>query len=619
MTKQNQQCAHPWMITAPWYRWEKAGVPSSGRGTKPLFQKFSSDNFINEFLKDPQRSLKFDEDVDQHYSVDLIAANPGQFLGKIASLFPVKSDGSALNQGDTVANLRKAQLVGTGMRKLYLPSHARHYLVVCELHCDVPGFPSVAADDVCQAGFVVRRRQLDYSEEMRPEALKLMRALIAARAKLSALEETMPLRPSLAKRRAARIARMKEKGTYDQARNVAIQEIESKKMALKDWQITNGVRNYKEGWVPSEFEGVGAWQELEEAPQELTEAWFPLHRVHAGPANPVHDATGRAVYFGVVPSSAFEMTNTGDARFDDRSTYEVRCFFRRHNCHCPRQGLNVAPLDCDGELIWSKATEQYRLAAQFDLLGTANRPVTIQMPNLAELAAQANSRPVGKYSPVRFVQPQSLHPKTDGNTLAGGSMGDSAICFFSIPLITIIALFVLNLFLPIVVFIFNLWFLLALKFCIPPSFKFDGALQTELAAIPPNIGVDAGFSIDVDAPGFELEVEGSLMNGVEVNAQLVDDLAHGIAEAVGYPKKIHEVPNPAHDNKANEIKATLQQYSNAPLATLSNTFKEHSDKTADEDNPAASSLDLTGDLEYEARRTCQWKHEKFLPTTGEYA
>lgn len=56
-------------------------------------------------------------------------------------------------------------------------------------------------------------------------------------------------------------------------------------------------------------------------------------------------------------------------------------------------------------------------------------------------------------------------------------MGGPAICFFSIPLITIIASFVLNLFLPIVVLLFNLWFLLALRFCIPPSFSIAGGFR----------------------------------------------------------------------------------------------------------------------------------------------
>jgi hypothetical protein len=421
MMKTTNQLTHSWMITAPWYRWEKAGVPKSGRDTRPILQKFSNDDFLNEFLKDPQHSLRFNNDVDQVYTVNLISASAGQFANKVASLFPIKSDGTPFNPNDSVANLRKAQLVGTGMRKVYLPSHSRYYLIVCELHCDVPGFPSVVAEEVCQAGFVVRRQQLNYSESARPEALTLMNELIIARGKLSELDETVPLRPSLAKRRAERIARMRQKGTYEEAHKAAIQIVQTKQQALKDWQVQYEVRNFKEGWVPSEYKGIGQWQEVKETPKEMHEAWFPLYRLYADPNPPTHDARGRAIYFGVLPTSAFDVTLSGEARFDDESIYEIRCFFRRHNPHCPRQGLNVDAPDCNGDLIWSKSTETYRLASQFDLLGTANRPVTIKMPNLTELAAQATARPIGQFSPIRFipkyrtktVKPQETPPSSD--------------------------------------------------------------------------------------------------------------------------------------------------------------------------------------------------------------
>ena len=50
-----------------------------------------------------------------------------------------------------------------------------------------------------------------------------------------------------------------------------------------------------------------------------------------------------------------------------------------------------------------------------------------------------------------------------------GTDGRSQICSFSIPLITIVATFVFKLFLPVVMFLFGLLFLLKLKFCIPLS------------------------------------------------------------------------------------------------------------------------------------------------------
>ena len=46
-------------------------------------------------------------------------------------------------------------------RKIFLDTHKRFYLVVCQIHCDAPGFPRATREDVCDAGFVVRRRTTD--------------------------------------------------------------------------------------------------------------------------------------------------------------------------------------------------------------------------------------------------------------------------------------------------------------------------------------------------------------------------------------------------------------------------------------------------------------------------
>ena len=594
---------HPWTTTAPWYAWARAGVPSSGRGTAPLIQKFASDDFINEFLRDPQHSLEFDADIDQVYTVQFVQANPGQFAGKIAALFPTKdAAGTPLKKGEPIGNLNKSRLVGTGMRKLYLPSHARHYLVVGELHCDVPGFPPPGRDKLCQAGFVVRRRRLEYSADLRPEALALLRKMVAAQAVLADLDGLTPMRPKLAQARASRIARLKGQGRFDAQRTQADAALAAARQDLEAWQIEHGIRAFKEAWVPGASRGIGEWLPLlDETPQALEEAWYPLYPLFANPKDAGHSAHGRALYYGVVPTSAFDTSATGEPRYDDRSTYEMRCVYRQHDCHCPLAGLNTDAPDCGGALVWSPPTEQYRLAPQFDLLGTANRPVTIQMPNLAELAAQGMARPIGQFSPVRFVQPQSLSTRTDGKGLSGGSMGGAAICFFSIPLITIIASFVLNLFLPIVVLMFNLWFLLALRFCIPPSFSIDGGLQAELALIPPKLNVDAGLSVDVDAGSFALLGK----SGVTIQAELVDALAGTISETTGIAKAT--------------VKPELQKYSNAPLVSLSNVLFDKAHKTVEPDGSIKGTIDLVSGLVYRPHRTSQWKYETHLPTTGEFA
>src|SRR5262245_26626142 len=131
---------HPWKLVAPWYHWPRqaeAGRPP--RQTRPVFQKFDSPDFVKGFVADPQASLKF-KDEDQVFNVSdapAPALSKGPLAGKLTRLFVAAGSGA-----------RDLQLVPTGIRKLFLDTHKRYYLVVCELHCDAPGFPSVAAEQV---------------------------------------------------------------------------------------------------------------------------------------------------------------------------------------------------------------------------------------------------------------------------------------------------------------------------------------------------------------------------------------------------------------------------------------------------------------------------------------
>ncbi len=597
-------CHHPWTVTAPWYDWARAGVPGSGRGTAPSIQKFASDEFIAEFLREPQHSLQYDEREDRIYTAQFVKAQPGGGLaGKIAALFPLKNaKGDAWQPGDATDEIYRTTLVGSALRKLYLPSHARHYLVVCELHCDVPGLPPPGPDTVCQAGFVIRRRRVGYAPQFQGEALDLLRKVVDAQQAVAALDQRRPARPRLMQAQLSRILRLQKHGSCDAQRAGAQAALAEARGKLEAWQLERGVRVFKEAWLPGEHEGTGEWRELlDETPQQLDEAWLRLTPLPADPRNPRHSARGRALYYGLVPTAAFETGPGGEARYDDRNTYELRCFFRQHDCDCPFPGLNSDAPDCDGELTWSAPSEPWRLAPQFDLVGTSNRPVTIQLPDLAELAAQAATRPIGQFSPVRFVSPQQLQTKTDGGIPTSGSMGGPAICFFSIPLITIIATFVLNLFLPIVVLLFNLWFLLALRFCIPPSFSIAGGLQLELAAIPPKLDIDAGLTVDVDAPDFT-------WNGLavdEVQSKLADEVSGTLSETTGIDEgRIHD---------------QLKNYSNGPLVTLGAVYAEKAAQQLQPDGSARTALDPTGRLRFRTLRTSQWKHEQQLPTTGEFA
>jgi hypothetical protein len=567
---------HPWLLVGPWYRWAQAGLASSGRASAPALQKFASDDFVNDFLKQPQHSLKFDPDVDQVYAVHYESAklSAGPLLNKFATLYPLDADGKA--------NPTRTKLVPTQVRKLFLDTHSRHYIVTCELHCDLAGFPCPARDEACQIGFVVRRQYLSYPESAKPFASKLLKEIVAVQSKLAEMDETAPLRPRATQRRAQKMQAMKANGTFLPAQHALVGQLAQLRADLDKWKTANGVSTIQQGWVPGEHERVGEWQLVEDEPEELTEAWFPLYTVFADPAVPEHDAAGRTMYFGVVPTSSFDTDSNGKARFDERSIYEIRCFVRRHDPHCPRK--QEAP-DCHGPLTWSRPTERYQLAAQFDLDGTSNRPVTIQMPNLAELAAQAVKRPFGKYSPVKFIQPQSLQPKTDGMAVSGKEMGGFQICFFSIPLITIVALFVLNIFLPIVVFLFGLWFLLAFKFCIPPSLSLDVKLQAELDAVPPQVDADFSVQVDLDFDG----IKEATKTALDVNTDLRIAVEGDIAKSTQLD--------------AGKVSGVLATYANSPMIDLNSNNVEVAKmpKNVKDDPPVG--VDYTASLEYEERRS----------------
>lgn len=596
----NHPAPHPWKLVAPWYRWQHAAVPQSGRNTAPVFQKFAGGEFVADFLANPQHSLVFDSTIDVVSNIDLVSAVSGANLpNKLAALFATKDDGTPVKASDAsdlnlLKNLKRARLVPTNLRKLFLPIHDRHYLVVCELHCDVPGFPSVNRKEVCQAGFVVRRRQRVMPAALITEAGMRAQSVRDIEAEYAELQELSPLDGVLAMERKQKIMTLKKTGVWDQAVQELKQSLDEKRTELNDWFSANGISVNIEGWYPDIVDGkpsktLGHWQVLSDADQakdtvspkhegDSSESWFPLYPLIPDPREPHHDAAGRTLYYGIVPASSLQHDASGRTRFDDVNTYEIRTFVRRHH-HCPNR-VGKTP-DCHGDVIWSAPTEPYRLAAPFDTMGCANRPITIKMPDLRELAAQVTARPRGKLSPVKFIQPQHLSPKVKNGAATGGTMSSNAICFFSIPLITIIALFVLNIFLPIVVLIFQLWFLLVLRFCIPPQIKFGADLDVALAAQPPGIDFDADFAISVN---------GTALLAVDLNTQLKANLKKRISE----------------DSGIDEGDIKLDTFSNNALAPLDQSFEDAKNMPQDPETQPPG-LDYASGLVYEPHRDPEWQ------------
>ena len=487
MTVVEAHVVHEWRLVAPWWHWPLRSGPTPAVPTRhaaPVLQKYDGPDLVNTFLADPQRRLAFIPDTDEVATVT---------TGGFGSL-PTRTS--------------------SGVRKVYLGSHHRHYLVTAALHCDVTGFPHVARTSVCEAGFVVRRRTSAVPSGQAGAARGTLRQLAVARRKRGAAEAQLA-----AARAAGPLASLRLTALEGRLRSLEAAEADASE-ELRTWAAAVGVARTLQGWVahgvdddgavvpvppcaagpgsPAPLAGTGGWRPVDELPEHVDEATFPLYPLVADPRNLGHDAAGETVWFGVVPTGGAEVDLDGHARFDDRRVYEIRCFVRRHRAECPPDS------HCKCPVTWSEPTEPYQVASHFDLEGTANRPVTVQLPDLAQLQADALRLSPGGTGGVRFQSPPNSSlpfstDNTDGSELPAN--GDFQICSFSIPLITIVAMFVFKLFLPIVIFVFQLWWMLALRFCIPPDVSVGGDLSIALDALGPGLEIDASIAARLDIGG----------------------------------------------------------------------------------------------------------------------
>jgi hypothetical protein len=474
--------AHPWMLVGPWYRWPSPGAPASGRSSVPIIQKYDTSDLVNEFLKNPQHSLQFLEQEDRVFEVTPRVPPLPLLNGRRQSL------------SDNV-------LSNTGIRKLFLDTHKRFYLVVCELHCDMPGFPAVDRNEVCEAGFVIRRRAVQIPQA----AEKSLRSALRNRATVAEIQ-TLAVRAGL------------------------VSELQ--------------------GWIPSAFDRIGSWQKVtdEKPAVNITETIHPLYPLIPDPRLAKHAGKGRTIYFGSIPTAAADSDPLGNARFDDHNLYEIRSYVRRHKLPCPKL---ITRNDCHGPLTWSPPAESFQIASHFDLAGTSNRPVTIQLPDLPALQAQVAADPsIGRKGAVKMVAPKASNLEASGKipdlSPAPGSPGAS-ICFFCIPLITIVASFVLRLFLPMVVFVFQLSWMLALKLCIPPSFSLSAGVAAKLAANA-NADLDVGFAADVKADfaaNLGTDAANSLDAQFSAGVQANLEVAAAVDLSADLPPDIQVDPSPA--------------------------------------------------------------------------
>jgi hypothetical protein len=145
-------------------------------------------------------------------------------------------------------------------------------------------------------------------------------------------------------------------------------------------------------------------------------------------------------------------------RFQDASRYyKVRVFLR----------VKGATPQCPTELIWSRFSDPFRIAAWHESAGRVLAPVPL--PDPTDRNFLKNAKPN-----CAFKVPASLMNAMSGSSLSGLSSGTPPtnsgiqldwICGFSIPLITICAFFVLNIFLTLLNIVF--FWLPFIKICIP--------------------------------------------------------------------------------------------------------------------------------------------------------
>ncbi|HEV7745438.1 MAG TPA: hypothetical protein VGO56_10620 [Pyrinomonadaceae bacterium] len=545
---------HPWKLVGPWYRWTRPGVSSVGRGSRPVFQKYDGPAFVADFLKDPQRSLKFTDDDFVHEVKPLPPMNPAKY-------------------NNQPRRLSEFGYYPTTTRKLFLDTHKRFYLVVCELHCDITGFPSVNRAQICDAGFVVRRRVVrNLTKEAVAFGTPIFQRIAATRSALGQLAVMQPqtqlgfMKKALAPEGELLLTDAIAE-SFETNQKAMLEQLTLERSNALRWATTYGVSLRLQGWKQIR-EGIGEWIDVDEASVEApVEQTLPLYPLIPDPREEKHSAKGRTIYFGVAPTGSADTDEFGTARFDDAAQYEIRCFVRRYK-HPPTNGGKPK---CCGEVVWSLPTEVYQLASHFDLAGTNNRPVSMQLPDLKALEAQAAALPPNQLAPFRMVSPlnSNLEVTADETGKIKDHGTSSQICSFSIPLITIVATFVFKLFLPVVTLLFGLFFMLKLKFCIPPSISLSAGVAAEL-----NATLELGLDVSVDA---KLDVGTPLGNDIDAQLRidLGDEMVDGLRNGVVPDRPGGFGPRAVADMTNSVYESGLEQ--NAPSLTAKLEYEAHVD------------------------------------------
>jgi hypothetical protein len=450
------------VMRSPWYDRVREGTDlRSPRSLRPRLQMYDSSQFVKQLLHDPADSVKFgDDDV---------------------WTYPVPATPSVTD--DTRLRLATSKLVRTNLRKLYQPNHQRFYVVVVEVFCDVPGLPRAGSHDEIDVSFRMRRMNTSLTAKGRP-ARRVATQLVHALAKAQNIE-TATTAPDVRDVWWADVA-WRRQFMADHADDLAAIESATD---LQQWLVTPV--------------GKGRWRTVDDpfdpilTDQDEQEETIPMWRLPVREIDATSGCDGpetRSLWFGLVPTFSDEhwlapqpggKPPLPEPKLDDHAIYQIECIVSQPRPGCPPFTWVSAP------------TEPFRLADPMDPAGTKNRTVTITLPDLRRLAARAGEKqgPGG----VRVVTPPDsqlmINPfKGIPDSGAGRVGAGAAICTFAFELFFLVAFFLFLMFLPIVVLAFQLWWMLALRFCIPPSIGFSATADfIATGKLLADVGLDATF------------------------------------------------------------------------------------------------------------------------------
>jgi hypothetical protein len=416
-------------IRAPWYIRDRGDFGlRDARSLRPSIQAYASTDYVDRIIEDPTKYLT--PTPEDHWGLPV----------------PVTPFGTGRSR------LATHKMVRTEMRKLFQPIHDRFYAVVVEVFCDQPGLPRAGMHDDIEVGFVMRRQAVTFGtngQSVRKLATNLVRDMAKAqRVAIVAGEPDSDVRELWWSDAAAK--------TFAEENCSLIDEVQPM-TARQAWVKAEPTRH----WAPADATALADGEET-----------FPMWRLPPRESDCAATRT-RSLWFGVIPTFSGEhgidpTSKALEPKLDDKAIYDITCFVKQK----PQPGHEHCP-----PRIWlSAASEPFRLASPMDPDGTKNRTVSITLPDLRALAARAG-QPQGPGG-VRIITPPksqlAFNPFSGVPPPGSRQPGDGGgVCTFAIELFFIVAFFLFLMFLPIVVFAFQLWWMLALRFCIPPTVSFS--------------------------------------------------------------------------------------------------------------------------------------------------